>query len=84
MSPEKRSKSVKNSRNGQSLPFDIYHDSGDYSTRITGYPEDALFASKSMTRITSSLNKAATGSEPNECDEDDEEDFISKYNIAIV
>lgn len=76
MSPEKRSKS--SSDTDENLPFDIYDDSGEYTTRMIDDREDSFYASKLAVHVTSSsVNDAA----PNEYDVDDEEDFISKYTM---
>lgn len=77
MSPEKRSKTLKNSNTDENLPFDIYDDSGEYTTRS----KDSFYASKLAVHVTSSSDNNSPRSAPNEYDEDDEEDFISKYTI---
>lgn len=75
MSPEKRAKSVKN-KNDEVLPFDIYR------TRNGEKCNDSADLS-SKTHVTMNSNNV-TDVMTNECDEDDEEDFISKYLITKI
>lgn len=81
MSPEKRSKTLKNSNTDENLPFDIYDDSGEYTARMIDDRRDSFYASKLAVKVTSSSDNNAPRTAPNEYDEDDEEDFISKYTM---
>lgn len=80
MSPEKRSKSLKNTNTDENLPFDIY-DSGEYTTRMIDDHKDSFYATKLAVHVTSSSDNNAPRTSPKEYDEDDEEDFISKYTM---
>lgn len=75
MSPEKRAKCNKNEKD-ENLPFDIYRSESN-STKISEKCNTSGLPSKSTEHVMSNPN--FTGVIPTECDEDDEENFISKY-----
>lgn len=76
MIPDKNTKNEKD----ENSPFDIY--SAEYSTRFTGENNGArLLPMNSTVEVkTKSYTSANT---PNKYDDDDEEDFISKYFAKI-
>lgn len=74
MSPEKKTKIV-NNESEKNLPlFDINDSEYSRSRKIASENNDLFFTSKSTTSNPNSMVL-------NEYDEDDEEDFISKYLI---
>lgn len=75
MSPEKKTKKTKN-ENDENLPFDIY-DSEYSTTRVPSENDGSFLASESTVNVKSSFSDTIL----NEFDEDDEEDFISKYSL---
>lgn len=78
MSPEKKTKKSKN-ENDENLPFDIY-DSEYSTTRVPSENDGSFLVSESAVNVKSSFSDPM----PNEFDEDDEEDFISKYFIKTI
>lgn len=75
MSPEKKIKKPKN-ESDENLPFDIYD--SEYSTiKVPSEKDGSFLASESIVNVKSNLS----GSALSEYDDDDEEDFISKYFI---
>lgn len=74
-SPDKKTKNIKN-ENDENLPFDIYD-----SKRFSSENNDSFLSSKSAStsNVITSNSNADGGRIINEYDEDDEEDFISKY-----
>lgn len=77
MSPEKKTKKTKNeNENDENLPFDIY-DSEYSTTTVPSENNGSFLASESAVNVKSSFSDTIH----NDYDEDDEEDFISKYFI---
>lgn len=78
MSPEKKTKKTKN-ENDENLSFDIYEP--EYSTiREPSENNGSFLAPESAVNVKSSLSDTIL----NDYDEDDEEDFISKYFIQTI
>lgn len=77
MSSGKKIKIIEN-QNDENLPFDIYD--SDYPPTVTRSENNrsSLMDSKSTARVASSTSPSGA---LNDYDVDDEEDFISKYNI---
>lgn len=76
MSSEKKTKITKN-KSDENSPVD-----SEYSTRVANESNDYFLTSNMPPTSTVTYNPNATM--PNDYDEDDEEDFISKYFIKTT
>lgn len=80
MSPEKKTKSDNKNKCDENSPFDIFD--SEYSTGgDSNENDDSFFVPNLTSNTVVNLNSSSTVL--NDYDEDDEEDFISKYLISI-